>query len=95
MIDDALAQTIADKVAPLIVNQLSPSTSKKTPEETWKVVVNLIVKEVFKQIKDNAVVKLDTIAVSPASPQVVLQTSAGPVAGTFSPASTPVTGKIT
>jgi len=94
MLDLTLAQSIANTVAPKIVEATKGIT---VPEESWKEIVKIIVEEVFNQIKDNAVVKLDTVVVSPANPQIVLSTApgGGPVAGTISPATTPVTGKIT
>ena len=94
MLNETLAQTIANTVAPKIVEATKNITK---PEDSWKSIVNIIVDEVFSQIKQNAVVNIDPVAVSPANPQVVLFTApgGGPVAGTFSSTATPVTGKIT
>lgn len=93
MINAALAQQIADTVAPKIVQD---TKDIKLPVESWKVIVKIIVDEVFSQLKNNAVVQIDQINVSPANPQVVLGTATGPViSGIVSPTATPVTGKIT
>jgi hypothetical protein len=94
MLDLTLAQSIANTVAPKIVGATKGIT---VPEESWKEIVKIIVEEVFNQIKNNAVVKLDAVAVSPANLQASLATApgGGPVTGTISPPTSPITGKIT
>jgi hypothetical protein len=94
MLTPQLARSIADSVASKIVEETRQVTD---PVVNWQTIITLIVDELFKKIKEEAVIQLDTIAVSPANPQVVLSTApgGGPVAGTISPSTTPVTGKIT
>ena len=93
MINTALAQQIADTVAPKIVQD---TKDVKLPVESWKVIVKIIVDEVFSQLKNNAVIQINQVEVSPTNPQVVLSTATGPViAGVVSPEASPITGKIT
>lgn len=93
MLNSALAQTIANTVASKIVDQ---TKDIKIPEDSWKVIVKIIVDEVFMQIKTNAVVEVkELVSINVAGP--TLASSTGPVAGTIvGPASSvDLKGKIT
>lgn len=95
MLDSTLAQTIANTVAPKIINE---TKDLKLPEDSWKIVVKIIVDEVFKQIKENAVVEVkELITINVAGPTLVSPPTGGPVAGSIiGPASSvDLKGKIT
>lgn len=95
MLDSTLAQAIANTVAPKIINE---TKDLKLPEESWQVIVKIIVDEVFKQIKDNAVIEVkELVAINVAGPSLVSPPAGGPVVGSIvGPASTvDLKGKIT
>lgn len=94
MLNTALAQTIANTVATKIVNQ---TKNLKLPVESWKTIVELIVNEVFTQIKINAVVEVQELVTFTPGPGLITGPGGGPVTGVIAgPASSVyLKGKIT
>ena len=104
---DALADQIASKVSKEIVTSTVPAANRPPSlgaaeqgkiEKNWEEIIKLIVKEVFTQIKDQAVIKIDSFSITGVpSEKATLATApgGGPVAGTISPPTNPITGKIT
>ena len=92
MLDAALAQTISNTVASKIV---SATKDLKLPEESWKVIVKIIVDEVFSQIKLNAVIKIDPTVLDPTNSSLIAAPTGGPVTGLLSSSENAITGKIT
>lgn len=91
-LNDSLAQTIADKIAPLIVSQTTPSNDPPVVQtaaaaQNWNKIVKLIANEIFDQIKANAVVEVKELI----SIQVAggLFSTTGPVAGVIVGGSAP------
>lgn len=87
---DALAKSIAETVAPLIVTAIKPTTDPPVvqpsgdfdPKKNWEKIVEIIVKEVFTKIKQESVIVVDKlIAINVAGTS--LNSSTGPVVGSI------------
>jgi hypothetical protein len=99
-LNESLAQTIATTVSTKIVDSttLSGNNVSLKPDEkatiagNWKKIVEIIVEEVFTQIKQNAVVELDTATLDPSNSS--LASPSGPVTGAIS-VGNKLKGKVT
>lgn len=100
-LNESLAQTIATTVSTKIVDATTLSgnnnVSLKADEKAviagnWKKIVEIIVDEVFTQIKQNAVVELDTATLDPSNSS--LASPSGPVTGAIS-VGNKLKGKVT
>lgn len=94
MLTPQLAQTIADIVAPKIVDK---TKNLKLPVESWVAIVKIIVDEVFTQIKTNAVVEVQELITFTPGLGLIAPPGGGPVTGALAgPASSvSLKGKIT
>lgn len=104
---DTLARSIAGTVAPLIVQATTPAgkdppvvqpTGDNDPAKNWEKIVEIIVKEVFKQIKENAVIEVkELIQINVAGATLSSAPGGGVVAGSIiGPGSTvDLKGKVT
>lgn len=95
----SLAQTIATTVSTKIVDATlsGNNVSLKADEKAviagnWKKIVEIIVDEVFTQIKQNAIVELDTVSLDPSNSS--LASPSGPVTGVIS-VGNKLKGKVT
>lgn len=100
MLDDSVARRVAQAIVQK--TGLGPSGSAKTPEENW----TIIVQEVFKAIKSDAVVEVkelvaplnvDAVVTATATPAgVVTGTASGTATGSVaSPTTVNLKGKVT
>ena len=92
MLDKALAQSISNTVSSKIV---TATKDIKIPEQSWQAIVQIIVEEIFTQITQKAVVKLDPTSLSLSNSSLISSPTGGPVLGAISPPTSPITGKIT